>query len=236
MVDDDRVLESFHAVLVEEIRAQRPEYLTGPFTVAEIYQNLVPYGSHRDRIGVEMNGDYEDALLRLLAGEGGYLSLESDAALRNIREELESTNPNTGLYREYAAVDVRLCQGAPGEEPAEWAAEPEAGDVEAEDVGFSGAESAEESHEMAAGEEGATMSMEELAPTAHETHEVAPEGGEDDSPAACQWCRAELPARDGLNFCPFCGTDTRFVPCAACGAELEPGWRFCVACGEEVEV
>ena len=55
------VLARFHQALVEEIRSQRPEYLDGPFTVAEIYQNLVPYGSHRDRIGVEMNGDYEDA-------------------------------------------------------------------------------------------------------------------------------------------------------------------------------
>ena len=104
------VLERFHRTLVEEISARRPEYLTGPFTVAEIYQNLVPYGSHRDRIGVDMNGDYEDALLRMLAGEGGYLVLESEHALRDLREELNSANPNTGLYREFAAVDVRLNQ------------------------------------------------------------------------------------------------------------------------------
>ena len=85
MGENEQVLSSFYDALVEVIRAQRPDYLTGPFTVAEIYQNLVPYGLHRDRIGVEMNGDYEDALLRLLAGEGGYLILESEAALRNLR-------------------------------------------------------------------------------------------------------------------------------------------------------
>ena len=96
MGENEQVLSSFYDALVEVINAQRPDYLTGPFTVAEIYQNLVPYGLHRDRIGVEMNGDYEDALLRLLAGEGGYLILESEAALRNLREELESPNPNTG--------------------------------------------------------------------------------------------------------------------------------------------
>lgn len=106
----DQVLERFHRALIEEIQTQRPEYLTSPFTVAEIYQNLVPYGSHRDRIGVEMNGDYEDALLRLLAGEGGYLILDSEPALRDLRAELESPNPNTGVYREFAAVDVRLNQ------------------------------------------------------------------------------------------------------------------------------
>ena len=79
--------------------------------MAEIYQNLVPYGSHRDRIGVEMNGDYEDALLRLLAGEGGL----SDAGVRaracvTCGPSSTRPNPNTGLYREYAAVDVRLNQ------------------------------------------------------------------------------------------------------------------------------
>jgi len=104
------VLERFHRALIEEIQTQRPDYLTSPFTVAEIYQTLVPYGSHRDRIGVEMNGDYEDALVRLLAGEGGYLLLDSEPALRNLRKELELPNPNTGVYREFAAVDVRLNQ------------------------------------------------------------------------------------------------------------------------------
>ena len=37
------ILERFHQVLVREIRDLRPEYLTEPFTVAEIYQDLVPY-------------------------------------------------------------------------------------------------------------------------------------------------------------------------------------------------
>ena len=106
----EQVLERFHRALIEEIQTQRPEYLTSPFTVAEIYQHLVPYGSHRDRIGVEMNGDYEDALIRLLAGEGGYLILDSDPALRELQAELVTPNPNTGLYREFAGVDVRLNQ------------------------------------------------------------------------------------------------------------------------------
>ena len=92
-------LARFHRALVEEIARTRPAYLREPFTVAEIYQNLVPYRTHRDRIGVEMNGDYEDALLRLLAGEGDYLLLESDHARSEIAEELSSPNPNTGLYR-----------------------------------------------------------------------------------------------------------------------------------------
>lgn len=216
MSESDDVIGRFHRTLVDEIQARRPEYLRGPFTVAEIYQNLVPYGSHRDLIGVEMNGDYEDALLRLLAGEGGYLILESGPALRALREELESANPNTGLYREFAAVDVRLDPaGLPG-------------------GGFRIA--APPVHQVP---EQPPVSISDLAPSGYEAPAEAeavppssPRGGE--VPDACRWCRAELPERPGMNFCPFCGTDIHVVPCPGCGEELEPEWRFCIACGTEV--
>ena len=108
MPNTQELLARFHHALVVEIRKSRPDYLHAPFTVAEIYQNLVPYRSHRDVIGVEMNGDYEDALLRLLAGEGDYLVLESEVARREIRDELQTGNPNTGLFRDFAAADVKL--------------------------------------------------------------------------------------------------------------------------------
>jgi hypothetical protein len=65
---------------------------------------------------------------------------------------------------------------------------------------------------------------------------VEPEGEPDAPPVAgaCRWCRAELPRRDSLRFCPHCGTDVHLVPCVTCGEELEADWRFCVACGTEV--
>jgi hypothetical protein len=65
--------------------------------------------------------------------------------------------------------------------------------------------------------------------------DVSADGGAEPAPPnACQWCRAELPTRPNLNFCPFCGTDLKVVPCRSCGEELEPAWRFCPACGTEV--
>lgn len=228
MSDSNQILERFHRALIEEIQTQRPEYLTGPFTVAEIYQNLVPYSSHRDRIGVRMNGDYEDALLRLLAGEGGYLVLESEPALRDLRAELGTPNPNTGLYREYAAVDVRLNQASLD---LALLAEGAPSDLAEEVVSIE------------------TLSVADLAPAeaAFDTLSIVPPGVDvfkgrmpaatattTAAPNACQWCRAALPARDNLNFCPFCGTDLKVVPCNSCGEELEPEWRFCIACGVEV--
>jgi hypothetical protein len=55
-----------------------------------------------------MNGDYEDVLLRLLAGAGDLVVLESPEARDQIRRELESKNPNTGLFREFATAEVHL--------------------------------------------------------------------------------------------------------------------------------
>ncbi len=215
IVDTNDILTRFHRTLVEEIRHRRPEYLQEPFTVAEIYQNLVPYGSHRDRLGIEMNGDYEDALLRILAGEGGYLILESEPALRALRQELESSNPNTGVYREYAAVDVRL-------DPARL---PFAG-VPAREAAVAPWDEVDEA-----------ISVDDLAPEGEEATAGADSGASapasEGSPESCRWCRAELPHHPHLKFCPFCGTDIRVVPCPECGEELLPDWRFCIQCGAE---
>lgn len=232
----DTTLESplrrLHRALVEALRERDPAGLERPFTVAEIYQDLVPYRTHRDVLGVEMNGDYEHLVLRLLAGEEGLVVLESDHARREIESELERTNPNTGLYREYAAVDVHLvADSIPSDDdlPSE-----EAVILPAPDEGSG-------SPVVGAGEEEAT-SVDELAPgteeeSMDEVEEAAAPTAEEDAASlpgddgVCYWCRGTLPLRDNLNFCPFCGTDVSVVPCGACGEAVEPGWRFCIQCG-----
>lgn len=141
------IVERLYEALVDEVRRTRPELLGESFTVAEIYQNLVPYRTHRERVGAEMNGDYEHALLRLLAGEGDYVTLESDAARSRFEEELNSIHPDTGVYRNFAACEVRLRPDrledlgiTPGpvgfsEELAESGDEEEGGAVESEEHG-----------------------------------------------------------------------------------------------------
>lgn len=108
MPQSEEVLERFIKTLVQEITDTRPEYLTTPFTVAEIYLNFVPYRSHRALIGVEMNGDYEEALLQMLSGEGDCLLVDSSVARQEMQRELAGPNPNTSLFHEFAAADVRL--------------------------------------------------------------------------------------------------------------------------------
>ena len=133
----ENVLQRFHEVLLRQITETRPDYLTAPFTVAEIYQDLVPYRSYRDLIGLEMNGDYEDALIRMLSGEGDYLVLDSDVARQQILKELASPNPNAAVFRDFAAVDVRLHPSRVPIRPgaAVWAEVPDPPKIESEESG-----------------------------------------------------------------------------------------------------
>ncbi len=219
----EALVERFHQVLVESIHQGAPAYLTDPFTVADIYQSLVPYRSHRDRLGVAMNGDYEDTLLRLLAGEGEFLILESDVARKRIGEEIESSNPNTGIYREFAAAEVRL---NPNELP---------GDLDIPDVN---AKHDPEAARPAPLEAQATspdvvrrdQPAENGAPAA-EAEPLNRESTSSSRPTTCPDCGEGLPARDTLKYCPHCGTNTLQKACRSCGEILDREWRFCLACG-----
>lgn len=235
-------LARFHDALVDELRRTRPGRLGEPFTVADIYQQLVPYSTHRDRLGIEMNADYEDVLLRLLAGEGGFLELESEHARERLAKESRSANPDTGLFREFAAVDVHLNEARAPEPPP---SEPESIPVDELAPTTERVERVEASVDES--EEGETGDVGEGAPASASGHgggavprgspaakgaSGAPDSGE--PPEACPWCREELPARENLTYCPFCGTDVRLQPCVECGETLEPGWLFCITCGTEI--
>ncbi len=327
MVPDITIpVERFHRVLVDEIQKQRPTYLETSFTVAEIYQILVPYRSHRDALGVEMNGDYEDALLRLLAGAGDLVVLESDDARDRILLELQSKNPNTGLFREFAGAGVHLkpealpesvraespeepqveepqVEEAQVEEPqVEVELEPASPAVEAAEEAESGApvgieatyfdfetssiESMDadtraatpgtpgESTDAAAFSDEDPEDKPDIAPTislvsATEATSSEPGAGfwkpgehpvnttttRESRPkeasrtnaatrteaasatadtAECSWCDESLPERADVNFCPHCGVNTSVKPCGGCRSEVEPSWKFCISCGEQV--
>ena len=207
----------FHA-LVSEIRTRWPEYLHSRFTVAEIYQNLVPWRTHRNSMDIATSGEYEQALLRLLAGEGDYLALESQAARDEIQAELKARFPNTGLYRDFAAVGVRLNpsrlpmpDGGPGRREA-------------------AASDAPDRDGLGVAERGPDAAAGVTAPAPAAAAEVGPGNGAAVA-RVCSGCDQELPDIDGVRFCPFCGQDVRIVACAGCGMRVEAEWSYCVGCG-----
>ena len=239
---DDAVLSRFHGALVSALRTRDAEHMGRPFTVADIYQDLVPYSTHRDVLGVVMNGDYEHALMRLLSGESDFLEMESEAARREIREELDSNNPNTALYREFAAVDVRLnvvrlehavdsvVPQEEGEAPSHYDQE---GGMDEDTQDAYDEMDDEDIQNVPLGAFATSGPLDpEMVEEATNGHALSRErlGG---APDVCRWCRESLPQRDNLNYCPFCGTDVTLIPCQSCGEALESNWRFCIACGTE---
>jgi hypothetical protein len=231
MALDRRVVDRFHRVLVEEIRRTRPEYLEKPFTVAEIYQSLVPYRSHRDRIGVEMNADYEEALLHLLGGNEEYLILDSQAARDRIRRELASSNPNTGVFRDFAALSVRLDPEKAGQVPAIGVL-PGSGASPAPEHDAEGGtlfDDAPAAQASAPAAQASAPAAQASGPAARSS--AAPPPPDASAPDDCPGCGRGLPDRPGLRFCPYCGVDVLVSNCAACGEELDRAWAFCVACG-----
>lgn len=112
--EEREAVDRLYHSLADALRRSRVEPFSSPVTVAEIYQELVPYRQVREELGFGMNADYEHALLCLLAGDGDHVRLEPDSARNAIAKELKTPNPNVSIYREYAGCDA-------------WVAEPVAG-------------------------------------------------------------------------------------------------------------
>jgi hypothetical protein len=222
-VTADPLVRRLHRALTEALRS-RGHPLDQPVTVQEIQEELVPYRTVRSLLDVHLRADYEHALLRLLAGEEDRVRLEPAEARDELRAELQKAYPEVSRYRKFAASRVFVSDA-----PAD------SSDERPEPVGVGGAE-------PAAGPE-PTAEPEPSAPAWSGTDEPDPRiepaapSGSDARPEAddaCVFCGADLPSGKRPRFCPQCGGDQRMAPCGRCGEPLDPRWRFCIACGQEV--
>jgi hypothetical protein len=208
-------LDRLFRYLVNYLATSAPEKLKSPFQVSELYQTLIPYRRHRGELKFEAIEDYEMALLRLLAGERGYVAVDPVDAQEAIASEAESVNPDTGAFRQFAAASVSLKKGAVAQVLDQQAAYAPPGYPTPEQ------EMLEE--------------LEEPIPTLPETRQVPgqrpPELVFETVEATCPHCHTDLPAGRAVIYCPSCGQQVQVAKCPSCGDPLEPRWRFCVTCG-----
>jgi Double zinc ribbon len=234
--------------LVQNIRNGYPEYLAHPFEVSELYQHLIPYRHNRRELRIDTNQDYEVALCRLLTGERGYLVV--DEVMRDrIRRELSMPNPNTAIFREFAAARVSLAQDAQhryealadeseGHLPPAGAPTVEGAAVPRIAVA-SVAPSSPPPHAAATPAAPPTARPETAAPpdvSAAAPADTASMSTRSSASQAteCRYCGGALPTDRRPHFCPHCGQNLVVQRCPACGTELEIGWRFCITCGRSV--
>lgn len=180
-----------------------------PFTVQELYEDLIPYRHHRRELGIETNQDYEAAISRLVSGERGYLRGDLGMQEKLSANQKEKV-PDTGAFRDYANAKVSLAPealAALGLDPA-----PKRSTTPVDSAN-----------------ENATV-KEELAASDPEST-VAPSATELGSVENCRFCGGTLPEGREVTYCPHCGQNLAVRNCPACGTELEKNWRFCVTCG-----
>jgi len=94
--------------LVRALARRGPERLQQPVQVAELYQELVPYRQFRTVLRFDTHQDYEMAILRLLAGEREYATVEPAEAQQALITEARAAYPEPGIIRDFAAARVHL--------------------------------------------------------------------------------------------------------------------------------
>ena len=249
--------------LVQTVQTRYPAYLTQPFEVAELYQNILPYRHHRRELGLETNQDYELVLLQLLSGARDYLVVSEEMRERLARE-LAAPNPDPGAFREFSTSQIalssaavrRVQSGAAGEsEPALATAGVAAGVNDAAGrvaPQRSSSVSSTAPRSSSAAATAPTLAAQPTprrpaAPSAPSAPTTAPRAAAPTAARAtqtivpqageqCRYCNGALPAGRRITFCPHCGQNLTVINCLACGTELELGWKFCTTCGRPTSV
>ena len=214
MTDElDRLFELLVRELAQDAR------LAVPFPAAEIYERLVPYRSNRSRLNVATHQDYEMTVLRLLAGERGYVALEPEQVREAMQREMTAPNPDPSVFRSFPDARVainrfaaerflrgELAYAPPGEQPQPLLSpDPEA----------------------AAGPAPA-FTLDAPPPAAFELEE-RPDAL---PPNHCPYCGGSVPVGRKVNFCPHCGQPpSGDLKCPACGSDVDVGWAYCAGCG-----
>lgn len=215
------------------LSAQAADALARPLDVGEILNTLAPYGSARRDGLIETNEDYLHVVMRLVAGERGYIF--ADELLQDdLKAELSTPNPDLALIRTYLNASIRLATahvdrvlagdtvidlrpatpGVPGRASSARAT--------AARTALGAAEST-----TASGEHG----TDPRDPSDVFVSTTLPPSTTGTSKGGCPYCANPLPEGRPLKFCPSCGLNLLVRRCSGCSAEIESGWKFCVTCG-----
>lgn len=230
MDDLDRVFQR----LVQNIKSRSPEQVSLPFTVAELYEQLIPYRHNRRELGIETNQDYEVAVMRLLSGERGYIA--GDEAMQDsLRKEIASPNPDTGAFREFATTQISIApdalEGRPDRSAASAAQRPAVAAVGGAGGGVAGVAASTGARDTAQLDQ--RVQDGGSPPAAARPAQPGASGTARDAgaPQGCRYCSGTLPEGRTVTFCPHCGQNLALNQCPACGTEMEHGWKFCIGCG-----
>lgn len=207
-------LDRLFGLLVEALA--RETRIAVPFPAADVYERLVPYRSNRAHLNVATHQDYEMAVLRLLAGERGYVQLEPENVREAMQREIATINPDPAYFRSFPDAQL-MVNGRAAERVllADRAYAPTNG---------------EEDEELsdATGENPVPLPF--VPPAAFRV----PRSTDVPSSNQCEYCGGVMPGNREIRFCPHCGQPQGDgeLKCQGCGSALDVGWAYCLACGK----
>jgi Double zinc ribbon len=104
-------LERFFRRLVSNAAAAGPHLLRAPLPLADIPVTIMPYRSNRRALGLDSSEEYEMVLLRLCAGEGGFVRTEPEEVRQKLVDEVGRANPDLEELHRYEDVMLVLHPG-----------------------------------------------------------------------------------------------------------------------------
>jgi hypothetical protein len=225
-------LERFFRRLVDNLIAIDPARLHRPIELADIAQTVLPYRTNRRALELESNEDYDMVLLRLCAGEGGYVRTEPPELQDAFAAQARSVNPDLAILRDMRSTPLVLAT-----EQLAYALGPE--------PGASYAPPEEDEMEPAPSERAPTPpdsirwprpTIEPVTPYEFSVDESELADEPADRSGRCSYCGGALPTGRSVNFCPHCGESQSFTRCPNCQAEVELGWKHCISCGASIQI
>jgi hypothetical protein len=234
-------LERLFRRLVDNLIAIDPARLHRPISIGDLVTSVIPYRTTRRALGIDSAEDYDMLVLRLCAGEGGFVSLTSADVAQVFRDQITAPNPDLDALREHAAAEIVL-----GTEPLAHALGPGPEEAFAPREEDSFEELAplpepvpdpipEPSRRLAFSAEPVTPPP-MMPPPPRITAEPEPSAptGQPAAGPRCSFCGGRLPSGRAVNFCPHCGQNQSLTRCPECQSEVELGWKHCITCGHYV--
>jgi len=238
-------LERLFRRLVDNLIAIDPARLHRPLALGDLLSSVIPYRTTRRALNIDSAEDYDTLILRLCAGEGGFVRMQSEDIGQLFRDQLESPNPDLSVLGDHAKAEMVLgtepLAHALGPGPDEAYAPPEEDQVLSDDEPLdlppsrpALVPSAPTPRPLTFTADPTPPSVPMIPPPPRMTAEPEPPPRRRDSGVRCGFCGGRLPGGRAVNFCPHCGENQAFTRCPECQSELELGWRHCINCGHTV--
>ncbi len=227
-------LERFFVQLVKALNAVDSALLRQPIALEDIMRDVLPYRTHRRALQIDSSEEYELVLMRLAAGEGGYMVTDPPEAMARFQAEIATPHPDLAIIDDDEGVTVLL-------EPSRVAAALVADGAETSSYAPPPPPPPPAPPRPPASDPDDALPLDEVRSARPVSRPLRPAERDADPEAEsvtarehCSYCGGGLPDGRIVNFCPHCGQGQALTRCPECRSEVEIGWRHCITCGYDL--